>query len=277
MAAGSVSPNVDAVWPPDDRRIEQAAARDWAEAAGSEWRRAVDLYEYLARNSNHVDAVDRVPWERLLPQDATVLDLGCGSGWLTAKLTARPGVARVLAWDSSYRLLSEVLPDMLRLLDGDAAKVRTICADFTPLLLDDASVDTIVMASAFHHADRPRDLLGECHRVLRSGGRLLLLNEVPYPVPSMLRYVATTALAAALNAVTARVGIGKAGNVSADRILYDEELGDHAMTMAQWRRILGTAPFNVEVFDTGLPSYRAAFRKPPPLAHSLTHFFLERR
>jgi SAM-dependent methyltransferase len=133
------------------------------------------------------------------------------------------------------------------------------------------------MASAFHHAERPHELLRECHRVLRSSGRLLLLNEVPYPVPSMLRYVATTAVAAAVNATNATLNVTKRGNVSSERILYDEQLGDHAMTMPQWRRVLGAHTFDLEVFDTGLPPYKSSYRKHRPMDRRLTHFFLQKR
>jgi SAM-dependent methyltransferase len=261
---------------PEDVRLAQAAAADWRESAGAVWQDAADVYAHLVANSNHVDAVGRVPWGRLLPPQARVLDLGCGAGWVTALLSARDEVAEVVAWDGSYRLLSEGVPQMLALLGGDSSKVRTVCGDFIPLLQEDSSLDVVVMASAFHHADRPQELLAECHRVLRKGGRLLLLNEVPYSVPSMLRYVSTTAVGATLNALTARAAISRRGSVSVDGILYDENLGDRAMTMSQWRRVLAGQPFAVEVFGTGLPPYKPEFRKPAPFERKLTHFFLQK-
>lgn len=261
---------------PVDLRLEQAARRDWSDSAGDVWEQAGRLYEHLSANTNHVAAVEMVPWNELISPGATVLDLGCGSGWVTAKLSARRDVAQVTAWDSSRRLLDGVVPSMMELLGGDAAKIRLVCGDFTPLLLEDASIDLIVMVSAFHHASRPHELLAECRRVLRPGGRLVLANEVPYPTFSMLRYIATSAAAAMLNAVSSRVTLRKAGNVSTDRILYDETLGDHAMTMAQWRRLFAAHPFTVDVIDSGLPPYKPEFRPSRRLDNALTHFVLRR-
>jgi ubiquinone/menaquinone biosynthesis C-methylase UbiE len=38
-------------------------------------------------------------------------------------------------------------------------------------------MDVVFMSHAFHHADRPVQLLGECDRVLKPGGRVLVSGE----------------------------------------------------------------------------------------------------
>jgi ArsR family transcriptional regulator len=42
--------------------------------------------------------------------------------------------------------------------------------------IDDASVDLVLLSQALHHADEPRAALSEAHRILRPGGRVLLLD-----------------------------------------------------------------------------------------------------
>jgi SAM-dependent methyltransferase len=259
-----------------DVRLEQAAAREWSADAGHQWLDAASIHRHLAANTHQIDAAEAFAWDEVLTDRAAVLDLGCGAGWLAAFLSRRDDVDRIIAWDSSHRLLTDIVPEMIGLFDGEPAKIQRVCGDFTPLNLDDASLDLVVMSSAFHHAPRPDDLLGELARVVRVGGFAVLLNEVPYPVASMLRYIATTAFAATMQAVSPSAPVTKGGWVAAEEILYDPTLGDRARTVSQWRRLFARHPFRVRTVDSGLPPYRAAFRRQPRVAGRLTHFVLSR-
>jgi ubiquinone/menaquinone biosynthesis C-methylase UbiE len=255
-----------------DIRLEQAERREWSRAAGDEWQDALRLYEFLTRNTNLVEAAGFAPWGDLLPRGAVVLDAGCGSGWLAAQLSSRHEVARVIAVDASARLLHDVLPQTVELMGGNPAKIEVVCGDFTPLPAVDRSIDLLVASSTFHHAEDPATLLRECRRVLAGEGALAILNKVPSPPIALLRHVATMAAAASINAITPRLTLRKRGHVAADHLLYDEELGDRAMTMAQWRRLLSVLPSSLEVIDTGLPIYRPTFRPRNRGERNLTHF-----
>jgi SAM-dependent methyltransferase len=257
-----------------DLRLDQADRRDWGAAAGPEWSGAAALYGHLTANSHHVDAATGFRWNDVLPENAAVLDLACGGGWLTGLLTRNPRVGRVVAWDSSMTFLRSVLPETVALVGGDMSKVERICGEFTPLLLPDDSVDLVVLASAFHHCPDPDTLLAEFTRVLKSGGAAVLLNELPYGVGSMIRWIATTGMAAAVNAATTRVTLDKPGHLGAHHILYDEALGDRALTRSQWQRLFAKHAFRVESVDSGLPSYKAHFRPRRRFEPNLTHFIL---
>jgi ubiquinone/menaquinone biosynthesis C-methylase UbiE len=259
-----------------DFRLEQADRRDWAPLAGTEWSDAELLYAHLSSNTNIVEAARMLCWEELVPPAAVVLDLGCGSGWLSGLLSRHPQVRRVIAWDASPTLLRQVLPQMLKLVEGDPAKVAPICGDFLPLLLEDDSVDVAVASSAFHHAERPDMLLDELARVVKVEGLVVLLNEVPFSVVSMVWVAAATAFAAAMNSLTPRLTIARRGRIAADHFLVDEELGDRALTPAQWQRLFTRHGFDVEVFDTKLPSYQRHYRRRYLLEKRLTHFLLRR-
>jgi SAM-dependent methyltransferase len=258
----------------NDVRLQQASNEDWSAEAGPEWADADSLYAHLANNTNHVEAARRVPWNDLIPESAAVLDLGCGSGWLTAMLTQNERVARVVAWDLSPSLLADVLPEMVALVEGELSKIDPVCGYFTPLLLDDHSIDLAVMSSAFHHATDPDALLRELVRVVRRRGTIALLNEVPLSRMSLLLSVGTTAVAAVVNGLSTNLTIKKGGHVAADHVLNDEVLGDRALTLAQWHRLFRKHDLDVEVLDLALPPYPRHYRRQYLLEGDLTHFLL---
>ncbi len=256
-----------------DVREAQAGQADWA--AASDWRDAAQVWEHLRTNTNIVRAAELLDWSALLPSAATVLDLGCGAGWLSAMLSARAEVERMLAWDSSLALLRDLVPDMVGLVGGDAGKIERVCGDFVPLLLDDESMDAVVMSSAFHHAQRPEVLLAELARVVARDGVVILLNETPWHPVAILGF-ATRMYAAALAGLAGRV-THRAGHLGSRHVLYDETLGDRAYSLRAWHHMLGAAGFSVEARDTGLTSYPASYRPPGRFEPRLVHFVLRRR
>lgn len=101
--------------------------------------------------------------ERAAP-DATVLDVAAGTGILTGQLVrARLEVIAV-------EPVEEMLVQLVRTLPSVAA-VRGV-AEALPVA--DARVDVVVVGEAFHWFDVPT-ALAEAARVLRPGGRLMLL------------------------------------------------------------------------------------------------------
>ena len=108
---------------------------------------------------------------------ATVLELGAGTGQLTARLVERGH--DVLATDPDEEMLArlaERLPD-----------VRTAVAAAEDLPVADRSVDVVVCAQAFHWFDTDK-ALPEIARVLRPGGRLALVwNQTDLSIPWVRR------------------------------------------------------------------------------------------
>lgn len=102
-----------------------------------------------------------------------VLDLGCGTGALLPLLGAwGAGVRRYTGVDLS--------PEMLRVAAGKAtaagfpAGFAAASADALPFR--EAAFDTVLSASSLHYWARPEAALAEARRVLRPGGRLLLVD-----------------------------------------------------------------------------------------------------
>jgi trans-aconitate 2-methyltransferase len=99
-----------------------------------------------------------------LAPDATVLDVGCGTGRVTEALVALVPRGRVLALDAS--------PDMVELARqrlGDGATVW--CQNVLELELEEP-VDAIVSTAALHWVPDHDRLLARLGAALRPGGRL---------------------------------------------------------------------------------------------------------
>jgi SAM-dependent methyltransferase len=183
-------------------------------------------------------------------------------------------VRRLIAWDSSNALLAARLPEVAAYLDGDIDKIERVCGDFTPLLLDDASVDLAVMVSAFHHADSPSELLGDLHRVVRPTGAIALINELIWPRSWTAAHLVRTFASATLTTFAPRTRLRVPGHVASTHILYDDELGDRAFTASQWRVVLSGHGLRGELLDSGLPPYRPHFRRRGLGQGNLVHWIL---
>jgi trans-aconitate 2-methyltransferase len=101
--------------------------------------------------------------------DETVLDAGCGTGRLTAKLAERLPRGRVLACDLSENMVG-VARDFLAPQFGE--RVIVFAADMAHLNLD-AGVDGVVSTAAFHWVHDHQALFASLFRALKPGGWLI--------------------------------------------------------------------------------------------------------
>src|SRR4051794_35075736 len=99
-----------------------------------------------------------------LADDATVLDLGCGTGLVTRELVDLVPRGRVLAIDASADMV-----ELARKRLGDRATVW--CADALELELDEP-VDAILSTAALHWVPDHERLYQRLGAALRPGGRL---------------------------------------------------------------------------------------------------------
>ena len=103
----------------------------------------------------------------------TVGDLGCGTGQLTAALA--PFVARVVAVDGSAAMLQAAKK---RLHGLENVELRR--GELEALPIDDARLDAATLALVLHHLPEPDRALREVSRVLKPGGRLLIVDMLPH-------------------------------------------------------------------------------------------------
>lgn len=100
----------------------------------------------------------------------SLLDAGCGNGRYTQYLlkTAAPG-ARLAAFDFSLGMLARARARV------KSDRVGFAAADVTRLPFADALFDAGACGWVLEHLPDPRPALREFHRVLRPGGKLLLM------------------------------------------------------------------------------------------------------
>jgi SAM-dependent methyltransferase len=106
----------------------------------------------------------------LLPP-VEVVDIGCGEGYLTVEVAR--WARRVMAVDRSAAVLARA-----KALAGRrrAANIVFKRGELEKLPLDSASVDVAILSQALHHAADPGQALTEAARVLRPGGKVLVLD-----------------------------------------------------------------------------------------------------
>lgn len=107
----------------------------------------------------------------LAPAD-TVADIGAGPGYFTEVLARRTG-GTIYAVDVEPKML-EILRD--RWPGGPPDRVRLVQGSAERLPLPDASVDKVLYAFVLHEADDLDEVVRECTRVVRPGGRAVLVE-----------------------------------------------------------------------------------------------------
>jgi ArsR family transcriptional regulator len=109
----------------------------------------------------------------LLDPDAVVADLGCGAGHFTARLA--PHVGRVVGVDGSTEMLAAA-----RARTAGSPNVELHVGDLEQLPIADASVDAALLSLALHYVADPARVIAESQRILRPGGRVVIVDMMPH-------------------------------------------------------------------------------------------------
>src|SRR5215203_1856548 len=155
----------------DDRRLRSVLARRRAKsqeffaAAAAGWDR---LREDLFGDSFFLWAV-----LGLIDASLVVGDLGCGTGQLTETLA--PYVRQVIAVDSSPDML-----DAARARVGGAGNVEVRHGELENLPIGPGELDAAMLSLVLHYSPSPAKTLSEVGRVLKPGGRVLVVDMLPH-------------------------------------------------------------------------------------------------
>jgi ArsR family transcriptional regulator len=151
----------------DDQRLaailadRQTRSQAFFSSAAGQWDRL--------RREMYGDRFDLHALAGLLDDAWVVGDLGCGTGQVAAALA--PFVRRVIAVDRSRAMLRAA---QRRLGALDNVEVRQ--GELAALPIDDRALDAAVLCLALHHQPDAAAVLHEAARVLKPGGRLLVID-----------------------------------------------------------------------------------------------------
>ena len=109
----------------------------------------------------------------LMDPDWVIADLGCGTGDVSQRLA--PIVRKVIAVDREPTMI-----EACRKRLGESEGIEFVEADLTKLPFEDASLDAAVIMLVLHHVEEPLDVIRETSRVLRPGGRALIVDMVQH-------------------------------------------------------------------------------------------------
>jgi SAM-dependent methyltransferase len=142
------------------RARRDGAQRFFAGAAGAWDRLRAEVY-------GHSVAAEALL--ALLPPEWTVADLGCGTGAVAAELA--PRVRKVIAVDQSAEMLRAA---RRRLAGKDNVEIHEARLEALPL--PDGSCDAALAVLVLSYLEDPAAALREAARILRPGGRLVVVE-----------------------------------------------------------------------------------------------------
>jgi len=183
LASDTLAPAARRVW-----QIVREAVRHTS-AAEQDARRTQAVLAQRSTRSQQFFSTSAGQWDRmrlelfgrradiallgLLDESWTVADLGCGTGAVTQSLA--PFVERVIGVDESNAMLAAAKKRVHGLDNIDLRNGR-----LEALPLGDGEVDVALLFLVLHYVAEPLRVISEAVRVLKPGGRLLVLDMMPH-------------------------------------------------------------------------------------------------
>jgi ArsR family transcriptional regulator len=155
----------------DARRLERVLARR-SETSQQFFATSAGKWDHL-RDELFGDTFYLRALIGLMDDRSVVGDLGCGTGIVLDALA--PHVARVIGVDASDEMLTAA---HTRVAAFDNVELRRGALEALPI--DAGTLDRATMMLVLHHVPSPALALAEAARVLKPGGRLLIVDMAPH-------------------------------------------------------------------------------------------------
>jgi ubiquinone/menaquinone biosynthesis C-methylase UbiE/DNA-binding transcriptional ArsR family regulator len=159
----------------DDLRQEKsAAAQAYFEAHAAAWD---EIRSHHAPEAAVEDAMlaamGQGPFELLI-------DLGTGTGRILELFAAR--ASRLAGFDANREMLSHA---RARLAAGGVRNAQLRLGDIFNLPLETGAADAVVIHQVLHFLEEPAKAVAEAARLLKPGGRLLIVDFAPHQLEAM--------------------------------------------------------------------------------------------
>jgi demethylmenaquinone methyltransferase/2-methoxy-6-polyprenyl-1,4-benzoquinol methylase len=139
----------------------------------------LDFYAWVApvydvsAGGAHDRAADAVAEMAAAAPHEFALDIGCGTGLVTHRLGAAPSFGgQAVGVDISQPML-----DVARAGRPAGSTAAFAFMDANELTMRDGSVDVVTLGQVIGYVPDPERVLGEAHRVLRRGGRIVVSSQ----------------------------------------------------------------------------------------------------
>ena len=109
----------------------------------------------------------------LIDPSLTVGDLGCGTGQVSELIA--PHVAKVIAVDGSNDMVQAARKRLKAMHQVDVRR-----GDMEALPIDEGQLDVAMMTLVLHHVPEPARAIAEMHRVVKRGGRVMIVDMLPH-------------------------------------------------------------------------------------------------
>jgi len=204
------------------------------------------LATWYARNTAKLQRDFKSCAERIaarLPPRADVLEVAPGPGYLAIEL-ARLGPYRITGLDISHSFVRMAADHAARA--GVAAEFRH--GDAAALPFAEESFDFVVCRAAFKNFTDPASALSEMHRVLRSGGKALIIDMRNDATDTEIDQAVDDMQLDFLNAIVIRT-------------TFKRMLRRRAYSSAQMQDMAAATPFGRADIKTGLLGFEAWLQK----------------
>jgi len=134
------------------------------------WSRFSETYDENQKYVVGKDFIGEIGKElSKLPELGKTVELGCGTGVYTELIL--PKTTHLKATDLSIELLARAKKRM-----GNSQKVMMQIENCMATSFASGSFDSAFMANLVHVVENPFQVLQECHRILRSGGMVIIVT-----------------------------------------------------------------------------------------------------
>jgi ubiquinone/menaquinone biosynthesis C-methylase UbiE len=127
-------------------------------------------------------------WDKInKPETSTLLDIGAGTGLFSCAFAEIAPECTIIALD-----ISEIMIEWMNINIIPAhPNIETMLMEEHRVLLNNEAADVVIMINLHHEIDNPEQMVAECFRLLKKGGKIAICDwrkeDIPKGPPIEIR------------------------------------------------------------------------------------------